>query len=109
MLRKILEEELKNISADSYTDLQPQSNRQFEFKIELKDPNQTPINCKPRKLPFNLKSQVKAELDKYEKAGIIRRRSNSEWCSPLKAVHKPDGSVRITVDYRNINKIIKRI
>ncbi len=38
------------------------------------------------------------------KAGIIVE-SSSEWCSPLVPVRKKDGSVRLCVDYRELNSI----
>ena len=45
-------------------------------------------------------------MKKLLKGGIIRP-SQSEWCSPIRIVDKPDGSIRITVDYKELNKVIK--
>ena len=39
-------------------------------------------------------------------SGILRK-STSEWTSPLRCEHKPDGEIRITVDYKPLNKVIK--
>jgi hypothetical protein len=48
---------------------------------------------------------VQKAIEEQLNAGIIRK-SKSEWSSALRVVHKPDGSVRITVDYKPLNKII---
>jgi hypothetical protein len=45
-------------------------------------------------------------IKEQEAAGIIRK-SKSEWTSALRVVHKPDGDIRLTVDYKPLNKIIK--
>jgi hypothetical protein len=55
-------------------------------------------------IQFNRKS--KNAIDEQLKVGIIRR-SLSEWSSALQVVQKPDGSIRITVDYKPLNKCIK--
>jgi len=36
--------------------------------------------------------------------GLIVR-SKSPWCSPVKLVAKPDGAIRITIDYKKLNKV----
>jgi hypothetical protein len=35
------------------------------------------------------------------------RRSISEWTSPLRCVHKTDGEIRITINYKPLKKVIK--
>lgn len=47
------------------------------------------------------------EIQRMLKAGIIRP-STSPWCSPLVAVQKRSGGIRMTVDLRRLNSIIKR-
>ena len=45
---------------------------------------------------------IKVEIDKLLAAGIIRP-SLSTWASPVVAVLKPDGTARITVNYKKLN------
>ena len=46
------------------------------------------------------------ELDEIERSGIIEK-SNSEWAAPPVIVKKKDGGLRLCVDYRQLNQIIK--
>ena len=78
----------------------------MEFSIELINPHQLPIKCKSRPLPFAIKDQVKQALNAQLSAGLIRY-SKSEWAAPLHIVMKPDGSIRLTVDYKALNNVIK--
>ena len=78
----------------------------MQFKIELIDPYQQPLEAKARPLPYHVKEKVKQVIKEQEDAGFIRR-SNSEWTSALRVVHKPDGDIRLSVDYKPLNKVIK--
>ena len=74
--------------------------------IEI-DPNIPHYRCKP----FKRNKENRIFLDNYcmemlEK-GIIRK-SNSTIASPVVVVNKPGNKPRITIDYRRINKYIKR-
>lgn len=70
------------------------------------NPQQKRLEAKWRPLPCHMKDKVRQTLGEQEDAGLIRR-SNSEWTSPSQVVHKPDGEIRITVDYKPLNKLIK--
>ena len=50
-----------------------------------------PLYARPRRLDQVKLDAAKAEFQKMESAGIIRR-SDSPWASPLHMVPKPDGS-----------------
>ncbi len=43
------------------------------------------------------------EVQKLVDNGVIVP-SNSKWCSPIAPVRKPDGSVRVCVDFRKLNE-----
>ncbi|GAB1606983.1 hypothetical protein Ahia01_000981000 [Argonauta hians] len=62
-----------------------------------------------RRVPFPLQKRVKEELKRMENAGIISGvKDATDWCAPMVPVVKPNGSVRITVDYKRLNEGVRR-
>ena len=63
----------------------------------------------PRKVPFALKPKIDAELDRMVRDGVISPVTGpTAWCSNIVPVEKPNGSVRICVDLREVNRAVKR-
>ena len=62
-----------------------------------------PVKEAPRRLPYALRKQLEEELDKLLNIKCIEP-ANSPYVSPLVLVRKPDGSLRLCVDYRSVNK-----
>ena len=56
--------------------------------------------CRARPLPLALKPKVKAELERQEKRGVLRKVEVSEWGTPIVPVVKPNGSIRLCGDYK---------
>ncbi|CAF1108619.1 unnamed protein product, partial [Brachionus calyciflorus] len=101
-----IKQEFESISANSVAELVPEINHGFTFKIEFIDPNQKPTRCKCRPLSWNLKDKLRLEIENQVKARIIRS-SKSPWCFPIRVVAKQNGEIRITVHYKELNKVIK--
>ncbi|XP_055903972.1 uncharacterized protein K02A2.6-like [Eupeodes corollae] len=59
-----------------------------------------PIYVREREVPFALREKVEKELDELENDGIISKVNTSDWGSPLVIIPKPDGKVRLCVDYK---------
>nr|GFC44453.1 putative reverse transcriptase domain-containing protein [Tanacetum cinerariifolium] len=80
--------------------------REVEFNIEL-IPRAEPISKAPyRMAPIELKD-LKYQLQELLERGFIRL-SVSPWGAPVLFVKKKDGSMRLCIDYRKLNKIIIR-
>ena len=57
--------------------------------------------------PFALRPEVTKMVEEMFTTGVIEE-SNSPWASPIVMVHKPDGSLRFCVDYRNLNAATRK-
>ena len=79
-----------------------------EHRIQIKE-NATTVIHPPRKIPAALRDRLKKELDTMEKNSVIKRiEEPTDWVNSLVLVEKPDGSLRICLDPRDLNKAIKR-
>ena len=65
--------------------------------------NAKPVRTFPRRLPYALRKELEEELDKLLAIGCIEQ-STSPYASGLVLVRKKDGSLRVCVDYRQVNK-----
>ena len=60
------------------------------------------VKHRARRVPVYLRDELKVNIDSMLARGIIRP-SKSEWAAPLVLVRKKDGSLRVCVDYRDLN------
>jgi hypothetical protein len=80
--------------------------REIEFSVDLL-PGSGPISKAPyRMAPAELK-ELKEQLQELLDKGFIRP-SVSPWGAPVLFVKKKDGSMRLCIDYREINRVTVR-
>ena len=80
----------------------------FKLKLDV-DTSVKPIVQAPRKEPYHKKAKITEAVQKLLDDGIIEPATGpTEWCSPLHAVAKQDGSIRLCVDMRKVNEAILR-
>ena len=79
------------------------TDREIEFNIDLL-PGTNPISIAPyHMVPTELK-ELKEQLQELLDKGFIRP-SSSPWGAPVLFVKKKDGTMRMCIDYRQLNKV----
>jgi hypothetical protein len=78
------------------------SERELEFTIDLK-PGTQPIERVPYRMSTLKLQELKMQLKELLDLGLIRP-SVSSWGAPVIFIRKKDGSWRISIDYRQLNK-----
>ena len=63
-----------------------------------------PIRCRPYALPYAVRGKIQEEIQEMINTGIVLE-SDSPYASPMVVVKKKDGSNRICVDFRKLNRI----
>ncbi|KAL4341716.1 hypothetical protein GQ457_17G010330 [Hibiscus cannabinus] len=77
--------------------------REVEFGIDVQ-PGTNPVSITPyRMAPIELK-ELKKQLQDLQDKGFIRP-SSSPWGAPVLFVKKKDGTMRLCIDYRQLNKV----
>ncbi|GJX07412.1 reverse transcriptase domain-containing protein [Tanacetum coccineum] len=79
------------------------STRQVEFHIEL-IPGAAPVARAPYRLAPAKMKELAEQLKELSDKGFIRP-SSSPWGAPILFVKKKDGSFRMCIDYRELNKL----
>ncbi|GKA97962.1 retrotransposable element Tf2 [Tanacetum coccineum] len=77
--------------------------RQVEFRIDL-TPRSTPVSKTPYRLARSEMQELMKQLQEFLDKGFIRP-SSSPWGALVLFVKKKDGSMRMCIDYRELNKI----
>ena len=80
--------------------------REVEFTIYL-IPGTEPISIPPYRMAPTKLRELKAQLEELLSKGFIRP-SISPWGAPVLFVKKKDGSLRLCIDYRQLNKVTIR-
>ncbi|KAJ0921089.1 putative nucleotidyltransferase, Ribonuclease H [Helianthus annuus] len=78
-------------------------NRQVEFSIDI-IPGAAPIARAPYRLAPTEMKELRTQLDDLLAKGFVRP-SSSPWGAPILFVKKKDGSMRLCIDYRELNKV----
>ena len=73
-----------------------------QHKIELT--SDQPVCSKPYPVPFKLQKELRVHIKEMLNLGISRR-SDSAYASPIVLVRKKDGTNRLCIDYRKLNKV----
>ncbi|XP_075515563.1 uncharacterized protein LOC142550210 [Primulina tabacum] len=90
-----------DVFADDVPGLPP--DREMEFVFDL-IPGRSPISKAPYRMALIEMKELKTQLQELLDKGFIRP-SSSPWGAPVLFVKKKDGSLRLCIDYRELNKV----
>ncbi|KAK1415113.1 hypothetical protein QVD17_30884 [Tagetes erecta] len=114
-LAYVMDKETKNLElgqvhvVNEFPDVFPEElpgvppERQVEFKIDLV-PGANPVAKSPYRLAPSEMKELMSQLQDLLDKGFIRP-SVSPWGAPILFVKKKDGSMRMCIDYRELNKL----
>ena len=80
--------------------------REIDFQIELA-PGTEPISKAPYKMAPLVLKELNVQMEELVCKGFVRP-STSPWGAPVLFVKKKDGSLRLCIDYRELNKVTIR-
>ena len=105
----IIEPEVPNIIKDEVQQLisnyKPHKTKSTNVELNILVKGNEPVFHQPRRLPFSEREIVRAQVDEWLENGIVEP-SSSEYCSPVVVVRKKDGTPRVCIDYRKLNRAI---
>ncbi len=77
----------------------------FLHKVNVRS-DVPPVQQKLRRLLFAVRDAVSQEIKRLESEGIIEKVDSTPWESPLVAIQKKSGGIRLFVDLREPNKAV---
>jgi len=79
-----------------------------KYHITLQE-NSKPVVNTPRCIPHSLKERLRQALDANVKSGVLVKVDQpTDWVHNLVVVEKKNGSLRLCLDPKNLNEVIKR-
>ncbi|GAU10302.1 hypothetical protein TSUD_418910, partial [Trifolium subterraneum] len=93
--------EFPNVFPEDILDVPPE--REVEFTIDLV-PVTSPISMAPYRMSASELNELKKQLEELLEKKFIRP-SVSPWGAPVLLVKKKEGTMRLCIDYRQLNKV----
>lgn len=96
-------EAIRKIIRNNYLNFEKIPKIEHDYKMQIRLTSEDPISYSPRRLSYADKKIVNENIDDLLEKGIIRP-SNSPFAFNVVPVPKKDGTKRVCVDYKPLNK-----
>ncbi|GFY55969.1 putative blastopia polyprotein [Trichonephila inaurata madagascariensis] len=83
----------------------PNKIKTTDIELSITVTDDKPIYHSPRRLPFTERDIVDKQIDEWTQNGIIEPCS-SDYASQVLVVRKKDGSPRVCIDFRKLNRVL---
>ncbi|GBM35356.1 Retrovirus-related Pol polyprotein from transposon 297 [Araneus ventricosus] len=83
----------------------PHKTKTTDVELNILIKYNEPISHQPRRLPFSEKKIVRTQVVEWLEQGIVELCS-SEYSSPVVILRKKNGTPRVCIDYRRLNKVV---
>ncbi|GFU24767.1 transposon Tf2-9 polyprotein [Trichonephila clavipes] len=83
----------------------PNKIKTTDIELSITVTDDKPIYHFPRRLPFTERDIVDKQIDEWTQNGVIEPCS-SAYASQVIVVHKKDGSPRVCIDFRKLNRVL---
>jgi transposase InsO family protein len=102
-----LSSELDGAVDNLINNYKPEKVEEVPVKMEISLKDESPISCNPRRLSPKEHAEVEEQIEEWLDKGIITP-SHSEFSSQVVVARKKDGSARVCINYKPINRVIVR-
>ena len=110
-LKKSNQDQIQNLLAKRREVFSDTLGKHRSYRVKLHtDPNIKPVIEPPRPTPYHLRERVDKALEEMLANDVIEEHPVGDptpWISNAVYVPKPNGSLRVTLDARNINRAIQ--
>ncbi|GFV53640.1 retrovirus-related Pol polyprotein from transposon 412 [Trichonephila clavipes] len=83
----------------------PNKVKTTDIELSITVTDDKPIYHSPRRLPFTERDIVDKQIDEWTQNNVIEPCS-SAYASQVLVVHKKDGSPRVCIDFRKLNRVL---
>ncbi|KAK2362505.1 hypothetical protein QL285_087565 [Trifolium repens] len=94
--------EYKDCFAWDYDEMPGLSKELVEHRLPLR-PDKKPVKQLPRRFAPEIMTKIKAEIERLLKCKFIRTARYVEWLANIVPVIKKNGSLRVCIDFRDLN------
>ena len=76
------------------------------ISLHLMEKGCKPVHARPYTVPRSVEQQLRMEISRLVEIGVLEEDYTSEWASPIFAIAKKNGTIRVVSDFRKLNSLL---